>query len=122
MKEAKLRKLIRRKLIDIFKEKKIKPERLQGLDPELIASEIDKCFDDQDYLINEINGAVHTALMLEANPKKMLNGNLVAKWMLEFTSDEKKTFHVLQPIFENVANFLAHVDKDRVKLEQMGAY
>ena len=122
MKEAKLRKLIRRKLIDVFKEKKVKPERLQGIDPELIASEIDKCFDGEDFLIGEVNGAVHTALMLEANPKKMLNGNLVAKWMLEFTSEEKKTFHVLQPIFENVANFLAHVDRDRVKLEQLGVY
>ena len=122
MKEAKLRKLIRRKLIDVFKEKKVKPERLQGIDPELIANEIDKCFDSEDFLINEVNGAVHTALMLEANPKKMLNGNLVAKWMLEFTSEEKKTFHVLQPIFENVANFLAHVDRDRVKLEQLGVY
>ena len=50
------------------------------------------------------------------------NGDIVAKWMLEFTSEEKKTFHVLQPIFENVANFLAHVDRDRVKLEQLGVY
>lgn len=127
-KQSEMRANVRTSLVSTFK--KIPKERIDGFDPEKVAHVIDACFNADNYIKDKVSGAVHglsikpvqMAMMIEANPKKALNGDTIASFILMFDEEDQMLFHAVQIIFEQISGLLAHMDKDRATLEALGVY